>query len=66
MGEYFSSGVSGLGTTIGSAPSANTWIPGMSNPQLWAGTRPIDQGQEATAMVPAGVLTSGGGQGVLG
>lgn len=65
MGEYYDSGVSGLGN-IGIAPSASTWIPGTSDGQLWAGTRAIDKGQEATAMVPAGVLTSGGGQGVLG
>jgi hypothetical protein len=65
MGEYFSSGVNGLGN-VGIAPSSSTWIPGSSYPQLWAGTRPIDNGQEATAQVPAGILQGGGGQGILG
>ena len=65
LGEYFDSGVQGMGA-VGIAPAANTWIPGMSDPQLWAGTRPIDQSQEATAMVPAGVLSSGGNAGVFG
>lgn len=65
FGEYFDSGVSGFGN-VGTAPAANTWIPGMADPQLWAGTRAISQGQEATAQVPAGVLSSGGNQGVFG
>lgn len=65
VGEYFASGVNGLGT-VGIAPSANTWIPGMSDPQLWAGTRAVNENQEATAMIPAGVLQSGGNQGVFG
>lgn len=65
MGEYFSTPTAGLGN-VGVAPSANTWIPGTSDPQLWAGTRAVDESQEATAMVPAGVLSSGGNQGVFG
>jgi hypothetical protein len=67
MGEYFAAnGMQGFGN-VGVAPSADTWIPGTSNPQLWAGTRPVTNDQEATAMVPAGVLSNGGGgQGVLG
>jgi hypothetical protein len=51
---------------INSLPSANTWIPGMAKPQIWAGTRAIDERQMATAMVPAGMLNSGGNQGVFG
>jgi hypothetical protein len=65
LGEYFDSGVAGLGN-VGIAPSASTWIPGTSYPQLWAGTRPVNENQEATAMVPAGILQSGGNQGVFG
>lgn len=65
VGEYFSSGVNGLGN-VGLAPSANTWIPGMSDPSLWAGTRAVNETQEATAMISAGVLQSGGNQGVFG
>jgi len=69
MGEYFASGVQGLGRGLGAVSTvgaSSTWIPGMSDPSLWAGTRAIDQSQEATAQVPAGVLSSGGGQGVFG
>jgi hypothetical protein len=65
VGEYFDSGVSGLGH-VGLAPSSSTWIPGTSNPQLWAGTRPVNEPQAENAMVPAGILSSGGSQGVLG
>jgi hypothetical protein len=65
LGEYFDSGVSGMGD-VDTVSAANTWIPGMSNPQLWAGTRPVDQPQEETAMVPAGVLSSPGSAGVFG
>lgn len=64
MGEYFEA-TQGLGN-VGIAPSADTWIPGTSDPQLWAGERAIDRTQEATAMVPAGILQSGGGAGVFG
>lgn len=64
MGEYFAA--NGMGA-VDVAPSASIWIPGTSNPQLWAGTRGVTNDQEATAMVPAGVLSNGGGgQGVLG
>lgn len=64
----------GLGTAYEAAaglgnvtvPRANTWIPGMQDPSIWAGTRPINQGQAATEMVPAGTLATQGGQGVFG
>ena len=47
-------------------PGADTWVPGSADPQLWAGVRPVDEPQSATAMVPAGVLESGGGAGIFG
>jgi hypothetical protein len=65
IGEYFSEAVSGLGA-IATLPKANTWIPGMADGKIWAGVRPVDEGQSQNAMVPAGVLQSGGGQGVFG
>jgi len=65
IGEYFSEAVNGLGA-IATLPSANTWIPGMADPKIWAGVRRVDEGQASNAMVPAGVLQSGGGQGVFG
>lgn len=52
--------------SISSVPSSSTWIPGMSDGQLWAGTRSISNGQSSTEMVPAGILQTDGGQGVFG
>lgn len=52
--------------SISSLPSSSTWIPGSSDPQLWAGTRSISNPQSATEMVPAGILQTDGGQGVFG
>jgi len=46
--------------------SADTWIPGSADPQLWAGVKAISNGQSATEMVPAGTLQSEGGQGIFG
>jgi hypothetical protein len=63
MGEYFASGMSGLGATV---PSTSTWIPGQAVPQLWAGTRSAGQSQAAHEMLPAGVLETSGGQGIFG
>lgn len=55
----------GLGNvhTVG---ASQTWIPGESDPQIWAGTRAVDRSQMSTAMIPAGSLQSGGGQGIFG
>jgi len=64
-GEYFESGVSGFGA-IDTVPKASTWIPGTTDPQLWAGVRGVTEGQASTAMVPAGVLQTAGGAGILG
>ena len=55
----------GLGN-VSTVRSSQTWIPGESNGQLWAGVRPVDRSQMATAMIPAGSLQSGGGQGIFG
>lgn len=51
---------------ISTLPSADTWIPGTSNGQIWAGTRSISAPQSASEMVPAGILQTDGGQGVFG
>jgi hypothetical protein len=64
VGEYFESGVSGLGAT--DVPRSSTWIPGETNPSLWAGTRAITRTQNATANVTAGMLASPGGSGIFG
>ncbi len=67
VGEYFSSGFSGLGNSnVGILPTAQTWIPGETNPGIWAGVRPVNEPQSFSAQVAAGVLESGGGQGVFG
>jgi hypothetical protein len=55
----------GMGA-IDTVPSSSTWIPGSTNPQLWAGVRPVDRPQSATEMVPAGILQTDGGQGIFG
>lgn len=51
---------------LGNIRAGQTWIPGESDPRLWAGVRPVDRSQMATAMIPAGTLQSGGGQGIFG
>lgn len=51
---------------VSTLPTADTWIPGSSNGQIWAGTRSISAPQSATEMVPAGILQTDGGQGVFG
>jgi len=55
----------GLGN-ISTVGASQPWIPGESDPQIWAGVRPVDRSQESTAMIPAGSLQSGGGQGIFG
>lgn len=51
---------------INTTPSADTWIPGSADPQLWAGVKAITNGQSASEMVPAGTLQTDGGQGIFG
>lgn len=51
---------------VDTVPSADTWIPGSADPQLWAGVRAVSAPQSATEMVPAGVLQTDGGQGIFG
>jgi hypothetical protein len=65
-GEYFSEpGVSGLGA-IQTTPAADTWVPGMANPQLWAGVKSVGEPQSEHMMLPAGVLETAGGAGIFG
>jgi hypothetical protein len=65
-GEYFSEpGVSGLGA-IKTLPAADTWVPGMANPQLWAGVKSVGEPQSEHMMLPAGVLETAGGAGIFG
>lgn len=63
-----SSGPMQAAAGLGSAqvPAASSWIPGQADPSIWAGTRPVDRSQESTAMVPGGIMQSGGNQGVFG
>lgn len=51
---------------IDTVPSADTWIPGSVDGQLWAGVRAVTNPQSATEMVPAGTLQSEGGSGIFG
>lgn len=65
VGEYFTESMSGLGA-VTTVPGADTWIPGTTYPQLWAGVRGVSQAQGAHALTPAGILQTDGGQGVFG
>ncbi len=62
IGEYFEGPVSGFGD-VAALPGVDTSIPGG---QLWAGVKEVDEGQSETAMVPAGILETGGGSGIFG
>lgn len=55
----------GIGA-IARVPTADTWVPGTTDPQLWAGVRGVTRPQAASEMTPAGVLQTDGGQGVFG
>lgn len=55
----------GLGN-VAIVPTTSTWIPGTSDPQIWAGVRAVSRPQEATAETPAGILSTPGGAGILG
>ena len=65
FGNVYQAAAGQLGA-INTVPTSQTWIPGQSDPRIWAGVRPVDNGQMATAMIPAGSLQSGGGQGIFG
>ena len=56
----------GFGTTVSTVPSASTWIPGTTDGAIWAGVRPVNRSQSATAETPAGILATAGGAGILG
>jgi len=58
-------GMRGFGA-IDTVPSGDTWIPGSTEGQLWAGVRAITAGQSASEMTPAGILQTDGGSGVFG
>ena len=56
----------GFGAVVTVPPTADTWIPGTSDGELWAGTVAIQQGQSANEMNSAGILETSGNQGVFG
>ena len=58
-------GMRGFGA-VDTVPSGDTWIPGSTNPQLWAGVKAISAGQSASEMTPAGILQTDGGSGIFG
>lgn len=58
-------GFGGFGA-IDSLPSGDTWIPGTTDGQIWAGTRAITNDQGVNQMDSAGVLETEGGQGIFG
>jgi hypothetical protein len=58
-------GMRGFGA-IDTVPSGDTWIPGTTEGQLWAGVKAITAGQSASEMTPAGILQTDGGSGIFG
>ena len=56
----------GFGAVVTVPPTADTWIPGTSDGELWAGTVAIQQGQSANELNSAGILETSGNQGVFG
>lgn len=62
LGEYLTA----TGDGVQALPTTSTWIPGESDPQLWAGVKSVDRAQGATAMDPGGILSTAGGAGILG
>jgi hypothetical protein len=56
----------GMGSVSVVPPTADTWIPGASNGQLWAGTMAVSHGQSHNEMNSAGILETSGNQGVFG
>lgn len=56
----------GLGGGVAVVPTADTWVPGTSDPEIWSGVRSVSRPQEATAETPAGILSTAGGAGILG
>lgn len=65
VGSSAMEAAAGLGA-ISTVGADQTWIPGESDSPIWAGVRPVERSQGQTAMIPAGSLQSGGGQGVFG
>lgn len=61
MGEFIEPGANGVQTV----PSTQTWIPGESEGELWAGVRQVDANM-STADVPAGIMQTIGGSGIFG
>jgi hypothetical protein len=55
----------GLGA-VKSLPAADTWVPGMADPQIWAGVKSVNDPQAQNMMQPAGVLETSGGAGIFG
>lgn len=64
IGEYFAQNGFGAVSTV--PPTADTWIPGSVDGQIWAGTRSISQGQSANELNSAGILETSGNNGVFG
>lgn len=61
FGEFIEPGANGVQTV----PTTQTWIPGESEGELWAGVRNVDANM-STADVPAGIMQTIGGSGIFG
>ena len=57
-------GVGAYETASGRVGTSSTWIPGQSNPQMWAGKEQVSASMQSSD-IPAGVLQGQGGNGIL-
>lgn len=64
LGEYYSARPDNGQWQQYRVPTSNTWVPGDTNPELWAGTSPAQDALQ-TSEIPAGVLESASGNGIF-
>ncbi len=64
LGEYYSARPDNGQWSQYRVPTSNTWVPGDTNPELWAGTKPAQDALQ-TSEIPAGVLESASGNGIF-
>jgi hypothetical protein len=64
MGEFFSARPQNGEYQQYRVPTASTWVPGTTDPELWSGTKSASD-TVATSKVPAGILESASGNGIF-
>lgn len=66
VGQVYQAAAGFGATPVVTVPRSNTWIPGMSDPAIWAGAKAINESQAQHELLTAGILQTDGGQGVFG